>query len=773
MRIDKIKISWFRGSADPIELDFRKKSIVVYGENGSGKSSFVDAVEHIVNIGKIFHLAHEYSGRKQERAIINTHMPGSQSCQIELTLADGSTVESRIARNGSFTLIPSPCMMTSWDYRRTILRQNEVSDFITDTKGNKYSALLPLLGLNYLEITAENLRKLVRQMQITSSFEANSVEIQKGSVKRKIVFGAANGLEIRRQIEDLFKKYNNAEEAPDKFTQTIEETSKAIEIKINDFTKEQKRYSQLLEFSKVRILENIEIIKKSSLDLVSTIQPLVLEKIKVLQSSISYAEKLTQEEIECPACGRKISSVEFHKHLQSEEKSLKEIVQKKDEHIVNLNHLCDSIQRLKGIISDPLIAEWRSKQDNKNISYLERLDVNPLRQSIDEDIVSNIEKEIIPILESAISEVNTPMPDVADILKDKEKVDAAKDLARGHFLEQKNKSVQFLIDYLNDLQKTYRDQIRIQSSTAIASISTDIARMWEILHPGEKVEDVRLLFPQDVDKAIEVGLKFYGFNQDSPRLTLSEGHRNSLGLCIFLAMAKKDVSIPIILDDVVVSFDRNHRGRLGFLLESEFPERQVLLFTHERDWYIELRRQLDPIRWEFKTLMPWESPDIGIRLSSKQYTFDDARAMVADSPDAAGNTARKIMDISVAVLAESLNVSLPYLHRERNDHRTAHEFLEKMSSRGAFQIRKEDKSYEDFKEAIDDLRLATRLLGTWGNRASHDFNITKVEAIELINVCERTLGHFKCSSCNYEVNRLDDEKAEFKQCRCGQLKWKY
>ncbi|MEE9590321.1 MAG: hypothetical protein V3V97_20140 [Hyphomicrobiaceae bacterium] len=78
MRIDSINLSWFRGAADPVALDCGLKSLVVYGQNGAGKSAFVDAVEYAVSGGKIAHLAHEYSGTKQEEAVPNTHTP--QEC---------------------------------------------------------------------------------------------------------------------------------------------------------------------------------------------------------------------------------------------------------------------------------------------------------------------------------------------------------------------------------------------------------------------------------------------------------------------------------------------------------------------------------------------------------------------------------------------------------------------------------------------------------------------------------------------------------------------
>ncbi len=58
--------------------------------------------------------------------------------------------------------------MPNWQYRQTILRQEEVSRFIHDRKGEKYSALLPLLGLTEMEFAAENLRKLTRHVEVES-----------------------------------------------------------------------------------------------------------------------------------------------------------------------------------------------------------------------------------------------------------------------------------------------------------------------------------------------------------------------------------------------------------------------------------------------------------------------------------------------------------------------------------------------------------------------------------------------------------------------------
>src|ERR1039457_5679508 len=103
MRIESIALAWFRGAADSVALDAGSKSIVVYGENGSGKSSFVDAVEHVLNAGRIGHLAHEYSGKHQEKAIINTHCPEGKSAEFEVKFKDASKLRVGIQRNGTST----------------------------------------------------------------------------------------------------------------------------------------------------------------------------------------------------------------------------------------------------------------------------------------------------------------------------------------------------------------------------------------------------------------------------------------------------------------------------------------------------------------------------------------------------------------------------------------------------------------------------------------------------------------------------------------------
>ena len=184
--------------------------------------------------------------------------------------------------------------------------------------------------------------------------------------------------------------------------------------------------------------------------------------------------------------------------------------------------------------------------------------------------------------------------DVQKLTTDKKLLEVAQSVVVAEPLESEIMRTEALVSLINSLEQGVRSEIREKSQIAIDNISENLESMWATLHPDDTIESVRLFLPPGADKAIDVVLKFHGLDQESPRLTLSEGYRNSLGLCIFLAMAKNvvDTDRPLFLDDVVVSLDRNHRGMIQELLKKEFSDRQVIILTHDREWYTELRHQL-------------------------------------------------------------------------------------------------------------------------------------------------------------------------------------
>lgn len=781
MRINSIELSWFRGAADPVSLEPDGKSMVIYGENGSGKSSFVDAIEYVLNEGRISHLAHEYSGKHQEKAVPNTHKPQDRKTGLKIAFKDGSGLETEIKPSGISITSGAVEDMKSWDYRRTVLRQDEVSAFIHNTKGGKYSALLPLLGLHQMELAAENLRQLARTIEQQSKLRETKAVLKEVEATRKVAFAGNSDEKILKNIEDLHAKYCADKPETTAALTLCDEVNGAVEGRLNEFSSDQRRYLALRSIADLQLTAHIELVRAANEKLADSVEPLITEKLQVLRSVGSFADKLFEEgEINCPACGRSVPIDLFQAHVKGEHQRLQEIIETFDARTAAIATLCDTVRSLKTYVNNTELKGWGEEITkgglSDNLAYLDSLRTEHLRTSCSHTDVNNIEGKLLPLIESAAARSHSAPADVKQLSTDKKTVENARKVIAAHKQIDEVARTDVLLSFVTALENAVREEIKVRSQTVIDEISADIQSMWTTLHPDKSVEDVRLYLPKDADKAIDIGLKFHGVEQESPRLTLSEGNRNSLGLCIFLAMAKReaDNDRPLFLDDVTVSLDRNHRGMILNLLEKEFVGRQIIILTHDRDWYTELRQQLDAKHWTFKALLPYETPDVGIRWSHKTTTFDDARAHLKDRPDSAGNDARKIMDVELALIAERLRISLPFLRADKNDKRMAHEFLERLASDGKKCFQKKDaSSYVGHANAIGSFEEADRLLLSWGNKASHTFDVVRPEAAKLIDACEKAIEAFRCSSCGKNVWFADAAGSEWLQCQCAQIRWRY
>jgi hypothetical protein len=782
MRIRVIALSWFRGAADPVALKLDCNSMVVYGANASGKSSFVDAIEFVFNGSRISHLAHEYSGKYLQKAVPNTHKPRGAKTELSIEFCDGLDIKTEIKEDGSTTSSGSGLgAIGTWEYRRTVLRQSEVAAFIQDTKGGKYSALLPLLGLHPMEIAAENLRQVTKNIESLSNLEQIKKDLRQSMSDRATVFGAISDEEILAKIENLHSKYCPGELTAKGGLLLCADLTNAIEKLSEYLSADQKRYLCLRDIAEIEMKESIEAVRAASVSFAGAADPLIAQKLAVLQQTENFVGKLREDaEVTCPACGRLIKADTFREHVRSELDRLKVIRDTFNQRNLAIGTLCDSIKSLKREFGKSEVRSWRDGLAGGVLaecaSRLDAINAEALRATCTEENLREVEEKLLPLIGAAASaSVEAPV-DVSQLWEDKRLVDAARGTLAASERAAEAKRAETLIFLCENLEHATREEIRRRSTAVIAEISDDIRDMWAILHPDESIEDVRLHVPETADKAIDIRLKFHGKDLDSPRLTLSEGYRNGLGLCVFLAMAKRDSANdrPVFLDDVVVSLDRNHRGMIVELLRTYFASRQVVILTHDRDWYTELRQQLDDGAWTFKTLLPYDTPETGIRWSDKSTTFGDAYAHVKERPDSAVNDARKIMDVELALIAEGLKISLPYLRFEKNDRRTAHEFLERLIADGKKCFhRRVGANYTVYEDAIAALKQADQLLITWANRGSHGFDVVPSEAIKLIQICEKALGCFICESCGKKLWSLDAATQEWVQCHCGNMRWRY
>lgn len=122
------------------------------------------------------------------------------------------------------------------------------------------------------------------------------------------------------------------------------------------------------------------------------------------------------------------------------------------------------------------------------------------------------------------------------------------------------------------------------------SIASKLDEFYSDLHAHDKDGFCATIEPTKAGLKLEVG--FHGIGTFPPTAVHSEGHQDSMGVCLFLALVEYLSSAtagPIVLDDVVMSVDRDHRRGMARLLASKFANTQFLLTTHDRVWFHQLR----------------------------------------------------------------------------------------------------------------------------------------------------------------------------------------
>jgi len=783
----QISLKWFRGASSETVLDSEGKSVVIYGPNGAGKSTFTDAMEYIATGGRICHLAHEYSGKCLEKGVKNTHTPKDEASAIRICFDQNRAVEAQIKPNGKATFKGSPPEflneIQSWPVERFILRQDELAAFVLKSKGEKYSVLLPLLGLGHLENAAENLRKLrdriekrsklaIRKDQlcrmketVLKNFSSTDCEV----IQRELGPHTKHlGVDKSLAIPDLLAALESA------VTTRIEQADPIIRIHAGcqDLLKEGGLDDKLTVFVQAK--------QRAT----QAFNKVISKRLEILEKTSEFLEALKagKADIECPACGRVIRASELTNHVQAELEKLHVAREAASVLEEASSSLAVEVKSAIKILSKEELKSWLAMPEQADcvaaLDALQRVDVKMLRHNPLQVETADLEEKTKALLKHLKSVIAKGPPSTKELLDARDAIGAAKVQMESAIIQDLVIRIETLLQALQKSEEATRETIRKQSNAILTQISAEVQRLWRILHPDELIESVHLYAAPKTDKAIDIGLKFYGVDQPSPRLTLSEGHRNSLGLCIFLALTKleRDKERFIILDDIVSSLDRGHRGMVADLLTKEFSNHQIIMFTHDREWYTELRARLPANNWIFKAVKPWNNPRTGIAWAAFGSSFLDARALIPQNVEAAGNRVRAAMDTELSIAIEKLQVKLPYRRGDKNDQRGAVEFLEALISEGPhrFKIKTgEPNKYSKYDGASSIWDEAKRLIITWGNRSSHTGSLIKKEAEKLAEVCEQAVEAFKCDVCGDTVWISNQASRKRLQCSCGKLRWKY
>ena len=177
MKIRKIDLKNFRGARNLVSLETKnRESVLIYGNNGTGKSSFLDAIEWFVS-GAISHLSTEEI-KKNEGLRFNLSQRSEESF-VRLEFSNGTKGKKKLSQLKSGFQEKSSNLNTVLDNLKNEnlwISNRDLISFILKTKTDKLVEISNLIGYGIVAKTNKVLKKAV------------------GDIKRKIKIRTLRGV---------------------------------------------------------------------------------------------------------------------------------------------------------------------------------------------------------------------------------------------------------------------------------------------------------------------------------------------------------------------------------------------------------------------------------------------------------------------------------------------------------------------------------------------------------------------------------------------------
>ena len=216
----------------------------------------------------------------------------------------------------------------------------------------------------------------------------------------------------------------------------------------------------------------------------------------------------------------------------------------------------------------------------------------------------------------------------------------------------------------------YQTKQKEDLAALLTRISHRVAQIYAVFHPGENLAESVSIEPWTA-KGVELAVEFYGSRQRPPHGVLSESHLNSLAIALFLAMAGEfNTQLGfLVLDDVINSFDVEHRGRLAELLADGFADWQIIVLTHDQQFFEHLSRRAPSWRKLELTSWSYESGPRTTRYESSGILAAARERLESGDVHGAAAKARRGLEELLQEVCEALWAPLPFRRGQANDKR--------------------------------------------------------------------------------------------------------
>jgi energy-coupling factor transporter ATP-binding protein EcfA2 len=644
VKIKSIEIGGFRGIRKHIEIEFDSlKSILIYGDNGSGKSSITDAFEWFY-YDKIEHLSSEEIGTKGLPALRNIFLPDSDDTYIEVKYSDSECDSQKklFIKKSKLTSEYTNTAQKFKDYLNTALKENlllrykDLLRFILSTKAQKLEEISQIIGFSEVSKVKTVLKKAVNDLkrELKQSRFDDRVSSQQRNIFERIQQNITDDDQYLNAVSELV--------APLKLTIEVKDVS-SIGVILEALKKpeDKEAIAKQLSYEKViEYLKNLEI----SFDSICTSYKAVYDKCQqiakdkdkfkkinlepLLSQGLSILEKKLYEDDKCPLCLQEKDREELINELRKRIEELSIFKKEKDAATEEINTNLRLIQGASTEVENALKEKCLLLEDNlsskkeiekirdnilaakekiKKVTFAELETISKPEDFISFDI--NALKELISLLTSKKDNIVTGKKDDLTFT-----VHSKMESVKQSYKEIKSlkKAEGILTQQQQSLELIYNDFVKRQRnglSSLLAVISKDMNDLYQFMNESENVSEIELIPLDEEDEFVGVTLqfKFHGKLEAPPHKYLSESHLNCLGICLFLASVKayNKLNRFIVLDDVISSFDTHHRTRFARLLIEKFSDYQIILFTHEKDWFEIVSNMVRGKNW-FTKRMYWD-----------------------------------------------------------------------------------------------------------------------------------------------------------------------
>lgn len=655
-KVRLIRFANFRG-LPANEFKLKGKSLVLLGMNGKGKSALVDGFEFVFS-GEIARFTGAGTGSiSHDDAVKNVKADGDPKVVLALSPSNGeisrklssdaAEVTDRTAVKAFFNQHPK---VDSF-----ILRRSKILDFVCDQDADRYQKFVQLLGITKVDRLQRSFVEAERQAKVT--------------VERAETFCQTKLAVFNDPVSEFF---------PNNLAQVFAHISKAVEeFDLEKLGKWEDAEARLLLLKTKRPQANREEIDAITRALVTIETPLTAspdtdvrtvneQRVKLVELAASSVDaprsKIIDEgrsyfadhcdETHCPLCEAQFKQPLDTLLVRLKERSdalqdLRDSMSKRKAALECIEQYADDIaDRLKMDLhhSGMFDAVTKSRLRNARAKALRfsRQLVNTNGSSFTGDVA--LPDELISVAKTRSSLAVTMKEQKATLIPpDSTKLEGAislleRGIAAWSSVEKAEEAIAGSKEILRRTTVA-KDCFSSSREKAIQQVFTHISETvlayYKRLHgfgDGDEAAECTALELKPTSRAAAGGLRlaiqFLGLTDSKdPRAFLSEGHLDSLGLCLFLAAVRifNPPGSLLVLDDVLTSIDKEHRRRVGELLFTEFKDFQVILTTHDDHWNELLQSSARAMglqnQWQYIQINDW-TVDSGPILSVTDNSWD-------------------------------------------------------------------------------------------------------------------------------------------------------